>query len=218
MNHPAALALTLALLASGCDPGAEALPDASPPPDATACDPAPALDDDGAPSGYLSCGDGHFDRVEGVACPPNIPGETYAPCRPGDVGACAVDADCGTVGDARCVHLNGECLCQTFCQTDADCGDDEACICRVSLPNSPFGGRWTLSLTSVCQRAACRTGDDCGGFACGMAASDCGGGPLACRTADDDCRQNSDCGDRAWCVYDPDESRWRCLPGGVACE
>lgn len=185
-------------------------------PDATPCEPTPVDDVDGAPTGYVSCGADHFDRVEALACPPHPTGFGDAPCDSG--GECRTGADCPGTGDTRCLYINGECGCRTFCRTDADCGDGEACLCRAVVPTGDARGSRTLSMLNICVRAGCRTGADCAGGACGLTVNDCGpGGALACRTAGDTCRTDDDCPAAESCAFDAEAGRWICQ-GEATCE
>lgn len=76
----------------------------------------------------MSCGAGHYDRVEAFACPPHPAGVGEAPCEV--EGECRIGADCPGTGDARCLYIIGECGCRTFCRTDADCGEGEAACAK----------------------------------------------------------------------------------------
>lgn len=238
-------AIVLALLACGCDSlqeqpatpeptpeeagvdgetsdagvvDARLTPDGGERPDLAACDPQPVQDTEGRPTGLVSCGAGHYDRVFGVECPPDREGEFFVACRPQDAGSCRVDDDCGG-GDNRCVYTAGECQCVNFCQVDSDCGAGEICVCQTFVPSTDPGGRRDLWTLSACQRTACAGEADCGGHGCGLHVSrDCGAGGFTCRTADDTCRTDSDCGAGEGCLYDLDAERWTCLRGGVACE
>jgi hypothetical protein len=233
------LAIFLAFVSFGCDPIADSVidrgltseemgvdgdlidvgpdPDRGDVPDLAVCDPEPVEYIEGMPTGLASCGEGHFDRVAAVSCRANVAGEDYRPCGPQDTGACQVDDDCGG-GNNRCIYYSGECLCQTFCETDSDCGEGEACICRGAVPNRP-GGVQTLSEWSVCRATECWSDMDCDGFGCGMRINDCGPAEgFACRTPDDECHTDSECPMGEPCIYAREEGRWICLNEGAACE
>lgn len=198
------------------DAGAD--PDRGVVPDLAVCSPEPVEDIEGAPTGLASCGEGHFDRIAAVSCGANVAGEHFRPCGPQDVGACRVDADCGG-GNNRCIYYIGECLCQTFCETDSDCGEGEACICRGVVPSTRPGGAQTLSGWSACRATECWSDMDCDGFGCGMRINDCGPAEgFACRTPDDTCHTDSECARGESCIYAREEGRWICLNEGATCE
>ena len=69
-----------------------------------------------------------------------------------------------------------------LCTTDADCGEDQACLVEIGSED------W---MDAQCVPASCNTGVDCASGECGVGVHFDGcslWGALACRTADDDCR------------------------------
>ncbi len=88
------------------------------------------------------------------------------------------------------------------CESDADCLRTEACV--------PAGT--TDANRAMCIPANCSSNEDCGvGGVCGIAQfpDDCGEEyRTACRTPQDTCRSDSDCGDYSYCW--PDGDTWSC--------
>ncbi len=193
----------------GPPPGDALPPDGAPPPGP--CGEAePVLDAAGGPSGWVRCEDGSLNRVAPSACPGPPPG---AACPEGGGGQCAVDSDCQARPHGRCVQvfLGGkqaaDCGCAYGCEADADCGADQICLCDAAE-----GSR--------CVTATCATNAACGDGECGLSASDDGCGvtyALACRTADDTCRSNVDCGPDSFeaCAADYQTGVWQCASQGA---
>jgi len=79
------------------------------------------------------------------------------------------------------------CGCQYACEADGDCKAGEACVCATEANEKH----------SVCALASCKTDADCGGRFCGVSRhfNGCGNTVrLACRTAQDKCQADGDCG------------------------
>ena len=160
------------------------------------CDGAqPVLDTAGNPSGYVQCPDGTYERVEALACDP---AQLPAGDCPITGSACETDADCTDQPDGRCIFeasIGGyatfdSCACQYPCSTDGDCGYGEICLCHGTLDHSPP--------VAQCVPSTCATGANCSSGACGVTSLDvCGIKTLAagaCRTEDDTCQTDADCG------------------------
>ena len=165
--------------------------------------------------GWMQCGNGVAHRVSAEACV--LPPGDVCAAGEGDGGSggvngtCVEDSECTDADHGRCLlePLGGECGCIYSCETDADCGEDQACMCR---------GNW-----SVCLPADCKTDDDCGeGSMCTIEVSDgsCGAssGRLTCTTPADSCGSGSDCSYPNACVkLADDECGFRCEPSEEAC-
>jgi hypothetical protein len=135
--------------------------------DLTCDDPQPILQGDGTPSGFVQCDDGFRHRAEAVACV--VP----------DVGPCdSCSSDCSELPLGRCVENPGEgsCSCVASCETDADCGENQACACLGDVPR--------------CVPATCTTTAECGDGLCGISGSaSCElDSSLACLVASSECR------------------------------
>lgn len=170
-------------------------------------DPQPVvqLDAEGQqqPTGYERCGSGVVHRIEQVACiVEGIAGTCDFPDDPS--GSCMADADCVDAPNGRCngQGMDGSCGCDYPCSTDADCGPDQACYCAGAY--------------SHCVMAHCRTDADCGDHQCVYSPYH---DALACQTAFDTCRADSECieGDCPNCAYDVAACAWSCEPSFDAC-
>ena len=147
-----------------------------------------------------------FDgRRAGSACPATRPPGDARAVQVGDGAKCATDGDCTAGNNGRCMEVGSrnrqnECT-YDACRVDADCKTGGPCECRT------LGNR--------CLAGNCRTDADCGaGGSCGQA-DDAGCGEQTssyyCRTADDACLEDSDCGKDARCTYLPELAHWGCF-------
>lgn len=163
------------------------------------------LDDAGEPTGFERCEDGTVHRVSVVATSADID----EPACEGTEAyrSCDTDADCTSGPNGRCIHddyveLGGRlavadtgvtgddgCGCAYSCATDADCGEGYACIPDGVMDKD---GSW-----ATCEPATCTTDADCSGGECGLSSFHDGCSYdtyLTCRTVDDECRVEEDCG------------------------
>ncbi len=163
----------------------------------------------GAKTGFAQCEDGSLHRVEAVAC--TVPDPTNA-CPGGkDVeGDCKADADCTARPHGRCITYQPMmyhepekvfCGCQYSCETDADCGEGQACICPGSIKMGR-GSDFPSGLPQ-CIPAECATDTDCASRECGAAVYNNGcyeDAALKCRTPGDACRTDDACKEGESCV------------------
>jgi len=159
-------------------------------------------------AGWEVCDSGLAHRTEAVQCE-LPPGE----CEPGmGEDECTVDADCTDAPNGRCegpLGMSPACACLYGCETDADCGDNQACLC--------------LGVFSECIAADCRTDADCGeGSACTLDESDPSCGPsqgrMTCTTTEDSCTSAAGCGVSDLCVkLDDDTCGFRCSENPFTC-
>lgn len=140
-----------------------------------------------------------------------------ARCGNASVPSCHSDADCtaGTYG--RCMaNLGGgpadpnapEFVCTyDACKTDSDCPAQQTCACHTS----PYVGQ----TGNTCVPGECRVDADCGSQGdCSPTTSvgQCGQFNLVgyyCHTKQDECVNDSDCGDKT-CAYSAQDARWTC--------
>lgn len=108
---------------------------------------------------------------------------------------CHADADCKEGPHGRCTSGMGQigtyCGCTYACETDEDCGAGKACVCKGT------GALGTAH--SVCAKAACKVDADCPESSCGLSVYNNGCHEqvsLACRTREDGCRNDADCGNK----------------------
>jgi hypothetical protein len=137
-------------------------------------------------------------------------------CTPGNAGdlfLCSSDSDCTEGGaNGRCTSSGGGpagCSCTyDTCQTDADCGKGELCVCHGSAYS--YGG-------SSCMSGNCRVDSDCGvGEYCSPAHGTSGCGYVSgyyCHTQKDECTNDSDCAS-GLCTWSTASERWECQEGG----
>lgn len=124
---------------------------------------------------------------------------------------CDSHDDCTAGKNGRCTGNSHDGWYCTYdaCAEDSECGGGKVCLC---------GGGWR-SDNNVCLAGNCQTDADCGdtGF-CSPTQGDCGeyGGTVGfyCHTCDDECVDDSDCGDGdPWgstCRYNPAAGKWTC--------
>jgi len=183
----------------------------------THCDGAEAiLQPDGSESGFNECPDGTKYRVAAVACDTEQNGTA---CQGDEEStSCLTDADCTGGSNGRCFHTEWagpagtttSCGCSYSCASDADCSEDQVCVC------AGVAGR------SQCTSATCETNDDCPSSECALSVYDDGCGvttSLHCRTALDECRTAEDCpGDTfdIQCAVDYDSDRFACVSSNCA--
>ena len=126
----------------------------------------------------------------------------------GEFDGCASDADCTDGLNGRCTEdpQVGYICTYDWCIVDDDCGANGVCDCEGGWANDG----------NVCNVGNCSTDADCGsnGY-CSPSFGDCGpyGGVVGhfCRTCDDECVNDSDCGNAGeYCMYDEGVSRWLC--------
>ncbi|MBC8071025.1 MAG: ferritin-like domain-containing protein [Deltaproteobacteria bacterium] len=190
--------------------GAPLPPEVMPP----ACDDPQPLSQPGVdgsvPSGLERCADGVVHPVEAVACeyPPSVVGDCDL-----DDSTCLTDADCTEAPHGFCNaggFKNPGCGCYYACETDAECGVGEACVCD--------GNR------SSCVQADCSSDADCDGWPCvqGTDVSVCGPDRpyFACASPGDSCLGLDDDCDAAACEvcsWSPDECTWACRQDDDIC-
>jgi len=141
-----------------------------PPIEVGCADPQPLLQLDGVtPSGFVQCNDGFRHREAAVTCV--VPEGSCDEC----------GSDCSELPFGRCVSDPGlgTCSCVASCETDADCGEGNACACTGATGDIPR-----------CVPAECTTTADCGSGLCGISGSnDCGfDATLACLDETSECR------------------------------
>ena len=130
-----------------------------------------------------------------------------------DWSSCTTDAECTEGTNGRCTgnsHDGWQCT-YDQCFADDECGGS-VCACD---------GGWR-SGANVCLGGDCQTDADCGeGGFCSPSYGDCGeyGGVVAyyCHTCEDECYDDSDCGEdpNGWggpgyCMFNPTEGHWMC--------
>jgi hypothetical protein len=160
-------------------------------------------------TGWVVESNGNVHRASLATCNPMID----MPACVGDEKYldCKTDADCKEHPHGRCVTGLGQvgryCGCHYSCASDSDCGPEEACVCkevgRLGVPHS------------VCARAACRVDADCESKQCGLSTYNNGCSTsvsLACRTKDDACKSDGDCGPAGQCavVRPGTNASWQC--------
>ncbi len=168
----------------------------------------------GQASGYERCHDGSINRVIEVPIDISHYVERVTEC-PEDLhphdGDCLEDSDCGEGSQHQCKYESTNyghgCYCQFLCSTDDECGPGFVCV----APEAAEG-----TTVPKCVPAECSNSDDCELGECGVAsiASQCEAFiRLTCRTDDDSCRTNDDCGDgqEDLCTRIHDEGRWACV-------
>lgn len=138
------------------------------------------------PTGFERCDNGLVHRVEPVVC---VDPRGSGACTSG-VGSCRTDADCvdrpyGTCNDDW--DQFGECTCNYGCESDADCGVDEICVCAGVVPRA------------MCIPARCPDDASCADEWCALSRYEdvcfTTSRQVAC-TGTGDCRIDHDCGVR----------------------
>jgi hypothetical protein len=147
-----------------------------------------------------------FDgRRAGLACPATRPPGDARDRQSGDGATCAKDDDCTAGRNGRCMgvgtRVRSETCTYDACLVDADCKTGGPCECSA--------------LGNTCLAGNCRTDADCGDDgSCGQARdAGCGAQTSSyyCRTPDDTCLEDSDCGANARCTYSPELAHWGCI-------
>jgi hypothetical protein len=156
----------------------------------------PLLDSRGVWSGFVTCPDGSVNRPEAVTCDPD-PGLPACTGAGGWYDECTSDAECIASPFGACSEgagLYGACGCTYTCETDADCGSGDVCVC-----GGTFGD---VESWSHCVDARdCAVDADCASGECGYSVfeqyEDCGWSGFAervgCRDPSDACRAPGDC-------------------------
>jgi hypothetical protein len=178
------------------------------------------------PSGILYCSAndaalGYLNRDSALACAGDAR-STVPQCKNGHDGSCLKDSDCGPGHACGGPWCGPSCECYDVCASDSDCGADETCMCALTaIPFDNGGGAYSPGSIDRCLPGNCRTGADCASGECGASTRDYEGGPILgfyCRTPEDVCRTNGDCGDGYdQCAYDPSWGYWACSKG-VICD
>lgn len=136
------------------------------------------------------CAGGQLRRRAEVACPEGPP---------------STETCCGECPDGSICEAGGfGCTCVETCDTDADCGPDQLCLC------GPEAG--------LCVPASCQTDADCtAGQACTSwdVSQGCGLPGFDCTDPGDACGGDLDCDDGQMCSLQADGVR-SCMPGGCA--
>jgi hypothetical protein len=124
---------------------------------------------------------------------------------------CFSDGDCNDGGaNGRCLVNGGGpagCFCSyDRCQSDSDCGANQACACHGS--SYTYGG-------NECIAASCRVDADCGANRfCSPSQGPHNCDSLAgyyCHTPNDACTNDSDCpGGQKACMWSTGDGRWEC--------
>lgn len=166
-------------------------------------------------SGLVQCRDGRVNREKAVECGEpltfdlaglicdDMPISNYDP----DFSYSYFPEVCGQLTELTCEHP--PCLVQVGCQSDADCAEEEVCVCATEVQRA-----------SRCVPAFCKGAEDCESGECGAVGSDCQSDILgfACRTAQDECQSDEECGGITnRCTYDYRRDLWTCS-GPSACE
>ncbi|XXX76990.1 ferritin-like domain-containing protein [Sorangium sp. So ce134] len=170
-------------------------------------------------AGWVQEPDGTVHRASPVRCDATI---AQRACTGAERSfQCKTDADCKDGPRGKCVSAFGQigayCGCEYACETDAECGASEVCVCK--------GTGALREEHSVCAKALCAVDADCPGSTCGLSAYFNGCWELvtlACRTKDDACRSDADCASATnpgvACVVpevEGENARWQCA--GISC-
>ncbi len=149
-------------------------------------------------SGLVQCSAGRINRAEALDCGPPLTFDRHVFCDENwpEYGEFCLPPE----WDESCA--DGTCLVTTGCRTDEECASDEVCVCASEAQS-----------VSRCVLAGCRTNDDCESGECGARTHTCRSevDAFACRTDQDECRNDEDCGDGPdQCDYDTKSALWRC--------
>jgi hypothetical protein len=158
-------------------------------------------------AGIERCEDGSLHRYEAVECISTFAGHAIEDC-----GDHIPNCDEGEV-----FYSNGDyCICVAACASDADCADDQLCLCGLSGVGG--GGIAGMGGIQRCIPATCRSDADCGEYRCGLGLSGCHGFERAdCHTANDECEGSEQCDNRR-CAYSSSEGAWVCDSWADCCE
>jgi hypothetical protein len=148
------------------------------------------------PTGIEHCSDDSWHRYAALECTPRDYECTsdFDEC---DDSECPEGQVCSDLWWGEILY----CGCVTPCAIDADCGDEQSCLCvAIGEELAP----------SVCVSADCRADADCGDFECGVWDG------MHCRTETDECHGNDDCEIDEFCGYDCTQALWKCTNYYVA--
>lgn len=149
-------------------------------------------------------------RAEAVACGVKPSDWTRRPLpHPNAVPPCSVSNDCGPGGHCTFADLrfNVPGCVWDECYSDADCGDGLLCACGTSQPET----------VNRCVFPECLTDKDCTTThlcspSYGCYGSILGGKNYHCRTPDDECQIDADCGGGSrFCGFDATQRKWHCI-------
>lgn len=133
-------------------------------------------------SGLVRCDDGFEHRMQDVGC---FDPRRRGTCKRGDAGDCSRDGQCDAQPYGRCDMMVSGCRCAYGCKVDADCNDNEVCLCPTEIGED-----------AKCVRASCSTLEQCDNGLCGAAKamSPCGETiQFACSDSTNVCRVDADC-------------------------
>ena len=142
-------------------------------------------------AGYERCKNGTLHRPTIQKCESSLP--RPAPIDPAVGSSCFSDTDCTAMPNGYCRSNSGGQIpgnhCFYGCQTDAECGDGQICVCGEPVGN--------------CAVATCTSDAECGdGLRCQSYdwSNGCGLTGFACQTFDDKCGGDGDCEPTQQCV------------------
>lgn len=204
--------LLLALGLGGCAPRATGAPpadDGRPVAAQTSAQPGPTATDEG----YVREEDGTVHRAGAQTCVASNPRPACSDPGGHNASTCTLDADCQDGPNPRCVQDSGQvgpfCQCDYSCARDSDCKAGELCVCGEALG----GDHHSMCVTALCQQdSACASG------VCGVSVYHNGCSEerlLACRTEQDTCKRDADCGEGQACVAHGPDRTWSCQ--GITC-
>jgi hypothetical protein len=157
----------------------------------------------GAETGLESCRNGTFvHRATPGKCEPTPLKEQRYPGESSGAGVCHSDSECDGMPNGRCyMKVAPIAQCISTCESDADCGDEELCLCDADVNH--------------CVHATCQSDADCGeGLLCTNVKQPCGAdlGIFACQTNADACTATCPNGTCILIDTGPSEERV-CMPG-----